>query len=149
MAPDLETACFRVIQEAVTNVIRHARARHVSVKLNRQGPELRLVIRDDGSGFEPAAVRQRASHGKSLGLMGMQERVQALKAPDWSARDRRELARAFDVAGTILFVVLDLPLSAIGDTLTLPFALAPPPRPGWLEEKRSAHEASGTDAPGK
>lgn len=76
MAPDLETACFRVIQEAVTNIIRHAKARHVSVKLNRQGPELRLAIRDDGVGFDPATVRQRASHGRSLGLMGMQERVQ-------------------------------------------------------------------------
>jgi uncharacterized protein YceK len=95
---------------------------------------------------EPGKFGQFEPYG---GVKEDLDRVQTLKAPDWSARDRRELARAFDAAGTILFVVLDLPLSAIGDTLTLPFALSPPPRPGWLEEKRSAHEASGTDAPEK
>jgi signal transduction histidine kinase len=71
----LETTCFRVAQEALTNVVRHARARSVRVELRQCGSELHLVIRDDGVGFEVEASRQRAARGGSLGLLGMQERV--------------------------------------------------------------------------
>jgi signal transduction histidine kinase len=78
LAPELETACFRVVQEAVTNVIRHAKAEHVWIKLRQDGGELRLSVRDDGEGFDMASVRQRASQGRSFGLLGMQERVQIL-----------------------------------------------------------------------
>jgi PAS domain S-box-containing protein len=76
--PALETACFRVVQEALTNVLRHAEARHVKVILRRQGEELCVSVRDDGVGFDVAAARARAAQGASLGLLGMQERVQLL-----------------------------------------------------------------------
>jgi len=69
------TACFRVAQEAVTNIVRHAQARHARLDLHQQGPELQLAIRDDGTGFDVAAARERAVRGGSLGLLGMQERV--------------------------------------------------------------------------
>ncbi len=72
----LETTCFRVVQEALTNVVRHARAHTVSVELRQRPQQLELVIRDDGQGFDVAAARQRAAAGESLGLLGMQERVQ-------------------------------------------------------------------------
>jgi signal transduction histidine kinase len=72
---NLETACFRVAQEALTNVVRHAQAKRVRVELRQQGSELHLRIRDDGIGFEVPAARQRAARGGSLGLLGMQERV--------------------------------------------------------------------------
>jgi signal transduction histidine kinase len=72
---NLETACFRVAQEALTNVVRHARAHHVRVELLQHDTELHLLVRDDGIGFEVAAARQRAARGGSLGLLGMQERV--------------------------------------------------------------------------
>jgi signal transduction histidine kinase len=76
LPPDLETTCFRVVQEALTNVLRHARARRVEVEL-RQGPgELRLAVRDDGVGFDVRAARRRAARGASLGLLGIYERVQ-------------------------------------------------------------------------
>ncbi len=74
-SPSLETACFRVAQEALTNVVRHAQAKKVRVELRQRDPELHLVINDDGVGFEVAAARQRAIRGGSLGLLGMQERV--------------------------------------------------------------------------
>ncbi len=72
---NLETACFRVAQEALTNIVRHAGASHVRVELRQQDNELQLKIHDDGSGFDVAAARQRAARGGSLGLLGMQERV--------------------------------------------------------------------------
>jgi signal transduction histidine kinase len=67
----IETACFRVAQEALTNVVRHARARTVSVELDRTPEVLHLVVRDDGIGFDVATAQQ----GASLGLLGMRERV--------------------------------------------------------------------------
>ena len=49
---EIETTCFRVAQEALTNVVRHARARHVWIELRQNAKELRLGIRDDGVGFD-------------------------------------------------------------------------------------------------
>ncbi|NJP05116.1 MAG: PAS domain S-box protein [Chloroflexaceae bacterium] len=72
---DLETACFRVAQEALTNVIRHAQARRVQVEVWQEQDQLHLVIRDDGIGFDVRLAQKKASHGGSMGLLGMQERV--------------------------------------------------------------------------
>lgn len=72
---ELETACFRIVQEAVTNVVRHARADRISVLLERTGSELVLLISDDGAGFDMNVLRSSTS---TLGLRGMEERVQAL-----------------------------------------------------------------------
>ncbi len=71
----LETTCFRLIQEALTNVARHAAARVVEVQLGVRGDLLQLSVRDDGSGFDTREVLQRAAEGRSLGLLGMKERV--------------------------------------------------------------------------
>jgi two-component system sensor histidine kinase UhpB len=73
--PDLAIACFRIVQEALTNVVRHAQARHVAVELQSRDMELQLSVHDDGVGFDVAAARSRAVHGASLGLLGMQERA--------------------------------------------------------------------------
>lgn len=73
--PEIATACFRIVQEALTNVLRHAGARRVSVELRRRGAELELAVEDDGKGFDVAAARRRAAHGASLGLASMEERV--------------------------------------------------------------------------
>ena len=70
----IETACFRVAQEALTNVVRHARAQTVSVELHRTPEALHLVVRDDGIGFDVMTAEQ----GASLGLLGMRERVALL-----------------------------------------------------------------------
>jgi len=74
-ASEIETACFRIVQEALTNVARHAQAQHVRVELRASDSELRLVVRDDGIGFDVPAARERAAHGASLGLLGMEERA--------------------------------------------------------------------------
>jgi len=73
--PDTETACFRVAQEAITNVVRHARARNLWLRLFTAAGRLALSVRDDGSGFDLEAARGRAASGASLGLVGMEERI--------------------------------------------------------------------------
>jgi signal transduction histidine kinase len=73
--PTLETTCFRIAQEALTNVIRHAHAQRVEIELRAGDGSLHLQIRDDGKGFDVSAARKRAARGGSQGLLGMQERV--------------------------------------------------------------------------
>jgi signal transduction histidine kinase len=72
----LETACFRVTQEALTNVARYAQARNVWIELSQQGARLQLRIRDDGVGFDSQTAQARAAQGTSFGLLGMRERVE-------------------------------------------------------------------------
>ncbi|MDD3269048.1 MAG: PAS domain S-box protein, partial [Syntrophomonadaceae bacterium] len=72
---NLETACFRVVQESLTNVLRHAQAQNVRVELNLENKELKLVIADDGQGFEVELATKNAVQGRSMGLLGMKERV--------------------------------------------------------------------------
>ena len=74
---DLEraTAIFRILQEALTNVARHARARHVEVRLRAEAGRLHLDVSDDGSGIDPA----RIADSRSFGLLGMRERARALQ----------------------------------------------------------------------
>jgi signal transduction histidine kinase len=76
-APTIEITCFRVAQEAMTNIMRHANARHVWIELQCSPVDLRLCVRDDGQGFDPAAARLRATQtAASVGLLGMAERVE-------------------------------------------------------------------------
>src|SRR6185503_8207407 len=72
---ELETTCFRIVQEAVTNVVRHAGAHRVVVTLERTESYLMLLISDDGLGFDVSVLRNGAA---TLGLRGMEERVHAL-----------------------------------------------------------------------
>jgi PAS domain S-box-containing protein len=69
------TSAFRVAQEALTNVVRHAGASHVTVELHRHDGELLVVVSDDGRGFDIEAAQVRTLKGASMGLLGMQERV--------------------------------------------------------------------------
>ena len=71
----IETCCFRLAQEALTNVVRHADAHHVSIELGFDGGEVALVVRDDGKGFDVRVARELAARGASLGLVSMEERV--------------------------------------------------------------------------
>jgi signal transduction histidine kinase len=73
--PQIETACFRVAQEALTNVARHAQAKEVRLDLRLVRDGLELIVSDDGIGFDVAEARLRAARGASMGLLGMEERV--------------------------------------------------------------------------
>jgi signal transduction histidine kinase/ligand-binding sensor domain-containing protein len=75
---DVEIAAFRVVQEAITNVLRHAAARQVTVELRYDPGRFDLLISDDGRGFDVVAAFDRASAGSHLGLLGMKERVESM-----------------------------------------------------------------------
>jgi signal transduction histidine kinase len=75
LPPLVQTTMYRILQEALTNVARHAKARAVTVEVGREGAMLELVVRDDGVGFDAEAALDRAS---GLGLHGMRERVALL-----------------------------------------------------------------------
>lgn len=75
IAEDVETALYRVLQEALTNVARHASAPVVSVVLSRSSSAIDLIIEDRGQGFDMANVRES---GARLGLLGMRERMTAI-----------------------------------------------------------------------
>lgn len=75
LAPDIETACFRIVQEALTNITRHAKASKVDIRLERQEDQLVLRIADDGCGFKLEEMQARAIAGNSTGVLGMQERA--------------------------------------------------------------------------
>jgi signal transduction histidine kinase len=71
--PAVELACFRIAQEALTNILRHSKARHVSLTLapDAAGENLHLAVIDDGQGFSPGEIQ-------GLGLVTMRERAQQL-----------------------------------------------------------------------
>ena len=71
----LETVCFRVAQEALSNVARHAHARTVRIKLSQREGAVHMLIRDDGIGFDVLGAQERAMDGASIGLLGMEDRV--------------------------------------------------------------------------
>jgi len=76
-ARELETACFRIAQEALTNVVRHAKATQVILRLTIDTNVLFLIVKDDGVGFDVERLRKRALRVATLGLVSMQERAHA------------------------------------------------------------------------
>ncbi len=71
LKPDLSIAVFRIFQEALTNVVRHAQATRLETSLIKKGRDLVLTIRDNGRGISPEEI----AHTHSLGLVGMRERA--------------------------------------------------------------------------
>jgi len=74
LTPQVETALYRIVQEALTNVARHAKASQVSVLLEQRGNSVIGIVEDDGRGFDVESVLA-SGHLESLGLHGMQERA--------------------------------------------------------------------------
>jgi two-component system, NarL family, sensor histidine kinase DevS len=93
---DVETALYRVVQESLTNIVKHANAKHISVSLARRESGVAAVIEDDGAGFDQRAVREGG-----VGLLGMRERLALL--------DGRLEIESRPGAGTT--VVAEVPLS--------------------------------------
>jgi signal transduction histidine kinase len=78
LPPQLEVALFRIVQEAITNIARHAEARSVKVQLVRSGSSLVAVIEDDGKGFEVSEYFGEGRKSNGFGLLGMKERASVL-----------------------------------------------------------------------
>ena len=96
----VETVCYRIVQEALTNVARHAAARQVWVTLINDIVNVHLSIRDDGQGFDLARLEANAA---GLGLLGMQERAKMLQG--------RMSVKSAEKVGTLIFV--EIPLGAL------------------------------------
>lgn len=75
---ELETVLFRVSQEALNNVVRHARARRVEIRLTGSYPTIILIVEDDGIGFPAGAPGAGSGEGQHCGLSGLRERVAAV-----------------------------------------------------------------------
>jgi len=76
MPPELETALFRVAQETITNIAKHARAETVLIQILERDDQIAIEIEDDGEGFDPASLPPPAARERGLGLLGMRERVE-------------------------------------------------------------------------
>jgi len=72
----IETAVFRIVQEALTNILKHAGATRATVEVANGNGRMELVISDDGRGFDPSAVTTHREGG--MGLLGMRERAELL-----------------------------------------------------------------------
>ncbi|TXN33551.1 ATP-binding protein [Methylobacterium sp. WL19] len=80
---DIETALYRIVQEALTNILKHAQARTVSVSVERRPDEVRMIVEDDGIGFDaekdPGQVEDGSAVRPHLGLSGIRERLSLLR----------------------------------------------------------------------
>jgi signal transduction histidine kinase len=75
LPPAVETTLFRVLQEATTNVLRHADATRVGVVLEAKGDQVRLIVEDNGKGFQPDDAKLPSTAKRRFGLFGMRERL--------------------------------------------------------------------------
>lgn len=78
LPPETETALFRITQEAINNVVKHAQATRVTIDLTWKPDEVIVKIEDNGRGFEPEAVMDRGDETRGIGLLGMKERATLL-----------------------------------------------------------------------
>lgn len=76
LTPELETTLFRIAQEAINNIINHADAKSVLIRLNREDGYINLHVEDNGRGFDVAKIKGQALRLRRFGLMGIQERVE-------------------------------------------------------------------------
>lgn len=75
LPPDIETAVYRMVQEALTNVLKHARARNVSVIVEHRGGRVLAIVEDDGCGFDVTTPSVLSPKQRRLGVLGMEERI--------------------------------------------------------------------------
>ena len=101
LPPEVETAVYRIVQEALTNAAKHAHAIRVSVVLRHRGTSLLAIVEDDGGGFDVEAVLGAAAVEKRLGLFGMSERAALLGG--------RFSVESAPGRGTTVFVEIPLP----------------------------------------
>jgi signal transduction histidine kinase len=101
LSPNVESAIYRVVQEALTNVARHSRATRASVVVERRDGQVVAIIEDDGRGFDARSGGDLREHG-GLGLLGIHERASLLGGS----------AQVESTVGTGTTVIVRIPLSA-------------------------------------
>jgi signal transduction histidine kinase len=78
LSPEIETALFRAVQEALSNIARHARAETVLIQGVRRGDHITFEIEDDGIGFETGTAVEGLGSMRGVGLLGMRERIEII-----------------------------------------------------------------------
>ena len=78
LTPEIRTALFRIIQEALTNVAKHARAKKVRILLAQKQKFIEVLVEDDGRGFDQRKIEKRLSRARGIGLFSMKERAALL-----------------------------------------------------------------------
>ncbi|KKK97906.1 hypothetical protein LCGC14_2648070, partial [marine sediment metagenome] len=78
LSAEVKITLYRVVQEAILNVVKHARAHELWIRLEVSNSRLHAVVEDDGQGFDLAEIQRNESDGRGMGLLGMQERMQLL-----------------------------------------------------------------------
>ena len=73
--PESDTHLYRIAQEALNNIVKHAEANKVNILVERTDGEVILIVEDDGKGFERDNIKTNRKSGKGLGLTGMEERA--------------------------------------------------------------------------
>ncbi|KQV84713.1 hypothetical protein ASD15_05945 [Massilia sp. Root351] len=112
------TAVFRIVQESLTNIVRHANATRVWISARKRGGTLRLNIEDNGSGIAPADLRKP----RSFGLLGMRERV-------WALNGKIGIGRLSDSGGGHgTHIAIELPLPPSDQPLLSDIKAAPTTR---------------------
>ncbi len=104
LRPSVETALFRVVQEAVNNIAQHSNARHADFYFEYAADRVEVRVVDDGRGFQRAALEHQANSRRGLGLMGMEERMTAVAG--------QFHLQSEDGKGTVIY--LSVPLSTAG-----------------------------------
>ncbi len=105
--PDAETLAYRIVQEAVTNAIKHAGTASMQVRARATGTRLFLAIQDRGAGFDPAVVLDQSTSCDGVGLRGMQDRAELCGA--------RLTIYSAPGAGTLIEVEVPLETQAAGE----------------------------------
>ncbi len=78
LSPEIETTLFRVVQEAIANIVRHAHAKNASVSLHFKKGAIEVHVRDDGRGFNVEEAISSKDRPRGLGLLGMKERIELM-----------------------------------------------------------------------
>lgn len=105
LARNAQVILYRIAEELLVNVAKHARARHVQVALARTGEEIRLTIEDDGAGLDAAVLDEPRQKSKGLGILSVRERVRNLGG-------RIQICRARETGGTRIVVSAPVPAFA-------------------------------------
>jgi signal transduction histidine kinase len=100
---DSEITLYRVVQECVNNIVKHAHATSARVVIERDGPSISITIEDNGRGFEPEAARASESRNGGLGLTGISERVRILRG--------KQTIQSSPGAGTRIAITIEAPTS--------------------------------------
>jgi signal transduction histidine kinase len=101
---DMELVVFRLVQECLTNIHRHAGSKMASIRIGREASQVTVEVRDQGNGMSPQRLSEVQSGASGVGIRGIRERLRQFKG---------EMKIESDSSGTRIFVTVPVPKTAI------------------------------------